>query len=146
MLAELLLLYKMNFKDKKMENLAYNKTVQGSFEEVFSKIESELAKVNFGIVTQVALHEKVKAKLNKDMPIYQIIGVCNPKHAYAAVQIEENIGLFLPCKVLIKEKGENTFEVLVMNTKELMGMLNNEKLSPIAEEVNVALKSFFDAL
>lgn len=129
-----------------MEQLAYNKTVQGSYDEVYSKIESELVKVSFGIVTQVGLHEKVKAKLGKDMPIYQIIGVCNPKHAYEAVQIEENIGLFLPCKVLIKEKGENTFEVLVMNTKELMGMLNNEKLTPIAEEVNVALKSFFDAL
>ncbi len=129
-----------------MDNLAYQKTIKGSYEEVFARVEQELANIQFGIVTQVALHEKIKGKLDIDIPKYQILGVCNPKHAYAAIQVEENIGLFLPCKMLLKEVTADSYEVLVINTTELMGMLQNEKLNPIAAEVNDALKAFFDAL
>ncbi len=70
--------------------------------------------------------KKVKGKLGKDMPIYQVLGVCNPKHAYDAIQVNDNVGIFLPCKVLIKEKGENTFEVVSINANEVMAITGEE--------------------
>ncbi len=133
-------------KKEKMEKFSYTTMVSGSYEEVYKKVEDGLKAVNFGIVTEVALHEKIKGKLGKDMPIYQILGVCNPKHAYDAIQVEENIGLFLPCKVLIKEKGENSFEVVSINAVEVMGMTGEEGLNEVATTVDKSLKAFIDAL
>lgn len=133
-------------KNKNMETLYYTKIVNGTYDEVFAKIESGLKEVGFGIVTQVALHEKIKAKLDKSMPIYQLLGVCSPSHAYTAVSKEENIGLFLPCKVIVKEKGDKIFEVVSINAREMMGILGNDELTDVATEVDNSLKQFMDNL
>ena len=133
-------------KKEGMKGLIYTTTLDGTYDEVFTKVQTELQKVGFGILSQVAMHDKLKAKLNFDMPIYQILGVCSPKHAQIALAQEENIGLFLPCKVLIKQKGENTFEIVTTNTEQLMGMLGNEGLNEVAAEVNGLLKTFIDNL
>lgn len=129
-------------KSEKMESLFYTTTVAGSYDEVFKKVENALKEVGFGIITQVDMHNKLKAKLNVDIPIYQILGVCSPKHAYQALQAEENIGVFLPCKVILKEKENNTFEIVTTNTEVLMGVLADPKLDEVAKEVNEMLKEF----
>lgn len=133
-------------KSTKMESLFYTTTVEGNYEEVFSKVESALQEVGFGIITQVDMHNKLKSKLDVDIPIYQILGVCSPKHAHMALQIEENIGVFLPCKVILKEKENNTYEIVTTNTEVMMGILGNPELNEVAGEVNVMLKNFIESL
>lgn len=129
-----------------MNNLVYSKTLTGTYNEVFNKVEEGLKAIGFGIITEVAMHQKLKDKLGVDMPIYQILGVCSPKHAHIALQQEENIGLLLPCKVLIKQKEGNTFEIVTTNTTKLMSIIGNEKLNDVSEEVNISLKAFIEAL
>ena len=64
------------------------------------------------------------------------MGVCNPSFAYKTLQIEENIGVFLPCKAVVKDTGSDKIEVVIVNPAALMGMLNKPELVSIAEEVS----------
>lgn len=133
-------------KTTKMESMFYTTTVEGNYDTVFAKVEKALQEVGFGIITQVDMHNKLKSKLNVDIPIYQILGVCSPKHAHMAMQVEENIGVFLPCKVILKEKENNTYEIVTTNTEMMMGILDNPELNEVAGEVNIMLKKFIESL
>ena len=88
---------------------------------------------------------KLKEKLSDvKMKPYKILGVCNPSYAYQTIQIDENIGLFLPCKVLIKEKGNGMIEIVMVNPSALMNMLENKELKNIAEKVTLKFLSAFE--
>jgi uncharacterized protein (DUF302 family) len=92
------------------------------------------------------MDQKLEEKLEGvDLNPYKILGVCNPAYAYQTIQEEENIGLFLPCKVLIKDIGEGEIEVVMVNPEAIMGFLGNESLDKVAAEVStkfqIALKN-----
>lgn len=119
----------------------FSKEVNGSFEEVTSKVKSSLKEQGFGIITEIEMDKTLKEKLDGvEMKPYRILGACNPKYAYETLQAEENIGLFLPCKVLIKQIDENRSEVVMVNPSALMKMLGNEDLIPIADDVTERFK------
>ena len=81
----------------------FSKEVKGSFDEVIDKTKKSLKEQGFGIITEIEMDKTLKEKLDDvDMMRYTILGACNPKFAYQTLQLEENIGLFLPCKVLVK--------------------------------------------
>lgn len=114
----------------------FNKTINGTFEEVTDKVKSVLKEQGFGVMTEIDMDVKLKEKLSDvKMNPYKILGVCNPSFAYQTIQIEENIGLFLPCKVLVKDLGNGKIEVLMVNPSVFMNMLGNEKLDKIAQKV-----------
>lgn len=92
------------------------------------------------------MHDKLKEKLGVDLKKYKMLGMCNPGHAYKSLQVEENIGLFLPCKVLIKEINKDTSEIVVINTETVMSMLNNEKLNDVGKTVASELNTALDAI
>ncbi len=114
----------------------FGKTVKGSFEEVTQKTKDELKKQGFGVITEIDMDAKLKEKLdNVDLRPYKILGVCSPKYAYETIQVEENIGLFLPCKVLVKDKGDGNIEIVMVNPTVLMKMLGNSELDKVAQKV-----------
>ncbi len=103
-----------------------------------------MKKEGFGVITEIDMEAKLKEKLDDvDLPPYRILGVCSPSFAYQTIQVEENIGLFLPCKTLIKDVGNGKIEVVMVNPSALMSMLEKEELKKIADEV---LKKFLIAL
>jgi len=114
-----------------------SKTLNGTFEEVTRKVTSVLLEQGFGVITEIDMDVKLKEKLDDiEMNPYKILGVCNPSFAYQSIQIEENIGLFLPCKVLVKDLGNGTIEVVMVNPSILMSVLGNKDLDAIAAKVN----------
>ena len=117
------------------EKYYFSKTLKGDLETVTDKVKTALKDQGFGIVTEIDMHKTLKEKLDVSMAGYRILGACNAKFAYKTVQKEENIGVFLPCKVLLKEKENNTVEVVAVNPARLMSMLGNDDLKPISEEV-----------
>ena len=128
------------------ESYYFSKTIEGSFEEVTKKTIAELKKQGFGIITEIDMDVKLKEKLNDvDLRPYKILGACNPGFAYKTIKAEENIGLFLPCKVLIKDSGSGKIEVVMVNPSVLMATLKNTELIEIAKEVadrfKIALKN-----
>ncbi len=119
----------------------FSKVMSGSMDEVTSKVKSVLKDQGFGIITEIDMHEKLEEKLGKvDVQPYKILGACNPAFALKTLKVEENIGLFLPCKVLVKQIEPGKMEVVMVNPSALMRMLGNDQLVPVADEVTEKFK------
>ena len=127
------------------EGYYISKTINYSFEEATKKVKLALKEQEFGVITEIEMHEKLAEKDFEIKP-YRILGVCNPKFAYQTLQAEENIGLFLPCKALVKYIDENTTEIVMVNPSSLMKMLGNEDLITVADKVTVRFKKALNSL
>ena len=110
-----------------------------------AKVKDELEKEGFGILTKIDVQEKFKEKLNIDFPKYQILGACNPQMAHRSISAEWNIGLLLPCNVIIYEKEGNVWVGIIRPT-QAMGMIEGEELRKVAIEVETKLGNVFDKL
>jgi len=131
----------MNDLSAQESDMFFKKTVSGDFTEVLEKVIIEFKNVGFGVITEIDMDKKLEEKLDVDLDAYKILGVCNPEFAYKALQVEPNIGVFLPCKVVVKQLDNNKIEVVSSDPAMLMKMLKNEKLSKLAEEVSVKIKT-----
>lgn len=123
-----------------------SKTVNYSFDETITKITDELKKEGFGILTEIDVKETLKKKLDVDFRRYRILGACNPPYAYKALQMEENIGVLLPCNVIVQEKENSEVQVSVVNPMESMKAVGNEALGQVAQEISDKLKNVLDAI
>lgn len=128
-----------------MINYGFTKELNLPFEEVIEIITEELAKEGFGVLTKIDVKEKFKEKIDIDFKKYVILGACNPPSAHRAILAEENIGLMLPCNVIIYEKGNNTV-ISIIKPTVAMEMINNENLRQIAAMVETKLKKVFDSI
>lgn len=128
-----------------MINYGFTKELNIPFETVTEQVREALKKEGFGILTEIDVREKMKEKLDLDMKKYIILGACNPPNAYKAILAEENIGLMLPCNVIVYEKGSKTVLSVVRPTVA-MQMVDNIELHKVAEAVEVQLKKAFDAI
>jgi len=129
-----------------MINYGFTKElVKLSFEEVITVVTEGLKKEGFGILTRIDVQEKFKEKLGIDFKKYVILGACNPASAHKAIVAEENIGLMLPCNVIVYEKEDKTV-VSIIKPTVAMRMIENEGLKQIATQVETKLKNVFDSI
>lgn len=128
-----------------MSTYGYSKTFSGDFDSSVARTTDALAKEGFGVLTTIDLKSKLKEKLNVTVDDYMILGTCSPKHAYQALQVEHEIGLLLPCNVIVYRKG-NDVVVAVQLPTAAMQITGNEKLDGIAREVEAALRRVIDDL
>lgn len=128
-----------------MINYGFSKEADIPLERVLEIATEALKKEGFSVLTKIDLSEKFKEKLGVDFKKYVILETCNPQSAYKAVVAEENIGLFLPCNVLIYEKGNKTV-VTISKPTVAMAMIENDELNQIACEVETKLKRAFDSI
>ncbi len=134
---------------KKKENTkmhyGFQKTVDLSFEDSINIVTEELKKEGFGILTTIDVKETLKIKIDVDFKKYTILGACNPALAHKALQVEEEIGLLLPCNVIVYEKDGKS-AVSVFDPSLMFKVVENENLNPIAEEVKEKLLRVFDSI
>jgi uncharacterized protein (DUF302 family) len=128
-----------------MINYGFTKEMDIPYEKVIEQAREALKKEGFGILTEIDVRDKMKEKLGVDMTKYIILGACNPQNAYKAILAEENIGLMLPCNVIVYEKGSKTV-LSVIRPTAAMQMVENVELQKVAEEVEAQLKKAFDAI
>jgi uncharacterized protein (DUF302 family) len=121
----------------------FSKTVDLSFEDTINKVTEELKKEGFGILTTIDVKETLKNKIDVDFKKYTILGACNPPLAHKALQAEEEIGLLLPCNVIVYDK-EGKSAVSVFDPSLMTKVVENENLNPIAEEVKEKLQRVFN--
>jgi len=123
----------------------FSKSVPLSFDQALVKVTEELKKEGFGVLTTIDVKETLKKKLDVEFPRYTILGACNPPFAHKALLAEEEIGLLLPCNVIVYEKQGHThvaaFDPMVMST-----ILGNNTMEPIATEVKARLERVIAAL
>ncbi len=128
-----------------MINYGSTKELNVPFEEVIEVVTQGLKKEGFGILTRIDVKEKFKEKLGVDFKKYAILGACNPSNAHQAILAEENIGLMLPCNVIVYEKGDKTV-ISIIRPTVTMEMIDNEELKKIAMNVEIQLKKVFDSI
>lgn len=128
-----------------MINYGFTKELNIPYGKVIELAREALKKQGFGIMTEIDIQDKMKEKLDIDMGKYIILGACNPPNAYQAILIEENIGLMLPCNVIVYEKGGRTV-LSVIRPSVAMQMVDNVQLQKVSEEVEGKLKKAFDAV
>lgn len=122
-----------------------SKKVEMPYEKAVERITEELKKEGFGVLTEIDVTETLKKKLNADFKKYKILGACNPPIAYKALQAEEELGLLLPCNVIVYEKDAGSV-VSVFNPMIMTGLVENKDITSIATEVNEKLKRALDAI
>lgn len=128
------------------ENYYFSKSVEGTIESVTQQVKESLKSEGFGVVTEIDMDKTLKEKIDVDFKPYRILGVCNATYAYQTLQIEENIGVFLPCKMVLKQMDEKTVEVVSVNPSALMQMLGNDELTRVAEQVTEKLQRVVKSL
>lgn len=117
-----------------------------SFEEALNKTKAALKKEGFGVLSEINIKDILKNKIDADIDPYVILGACSPKHAYEAIKSEPNIGVFLPCNVIVKQLKNNTFEVSAVDPIASMGAVENKNLGQVALDVETKLKRVISSL
>jgi uncharacterized protein (DUF302 family) len=123
----------------------YKRKTTLSFEEAVDKTKEELAEEGFGVITEIDVKATLKKKLNVDYNNYLIIGACNPSLAFKALQAEKEIGLFLPCNVIVYEEGGAVFVSAILPTVT-MKAVENPSLEDMGKMAEEKLKKVIDAI
>ena len=120
--------------------------VDTDFVTTIENVKSALKDQGFGIVSEINMQEKLKKGTGNDVPKYTILGACNPNGAYQALQIEEQIGVMLPCNLIVRETSNGKVEVAAINPERTMQSIGNPDMIPLAREISDKLKLALEAL
>ena len=123
----------------------FSKITDYGFEQAIDKVTEELKKEGFGVLTTIDVKDTLKKKIDVDFKKYTILGACNPKLAHSALQVEEELGLLLPCNVIVYEKDGKTV-VSVFDPRIMTLVINNPEMKPVAEEVKNKLQRVLEAV
>lgn len=117
-----------------------------SFADAIDKTKAALKEEGFGVLSEINIKDTLKNKIDADIDAYTILGACSPKHAYQAIQTEPNIGVFLPCNVIVKQISDNKIEISAVDPIASMGSVENKNLASVAQDVESKLKKVIASL
>ena len=123
-------------------------TIDAPYGDAVARVRAALAEVGFGVLTEIDLKATLKAKLGEDMEDYLILGACNPPLAHRAVNADRQIGLLLPCNVVVRadRTDHNSVIVEAMNPQILVEVTGEPALRDIADEVTEKMQAAIDSL
>lgn len=124
----------------------FGKTVQMSPEAAEQRVTETLKDKGFGVLTRIDVAATLKQKLGEDMPPYVILGACNPKFAHQALGAEPEIGLLLPCNVVVYQDGTGQTHVSAMDPQPVLRMVGNPQVEPIAAQVRGLIQEAIEAV
>jgi uncharacterized protein (DUF302 family) len=126
-------------------NYGYQRTVDIKFDEVDSKVRETLMEQGFGILTEIDVKQAFKEKLDIDFQRYRILGACNPPLAHEALTAELEVGMLMPCNVVIWENGDGSVTLSAADAESLLSVADAD-LNHIAVDANQRLKTAIDAV
>jgi uncharacterized protein (DUF302 family) len=121
-------------------------TLNVPYEKAIEKASAALKDEGFGVLTEIDVKATLKKKINADFRRYVILGACNPSLAHQALQNELEIGLLLPCNVIVYETDDDKSTVSIVNPMAMMGVTQNENLNKVANEANTRLTRVVETL
>lgn len=122
-----------------MSAYVFGKTVKLPFDTAVVRITEELAKVGFGVLTEIDVQATMKKKLGQEMPPYRILGACNPHFASRAIAAEPQIGALLPCNVVVRQDTAGLVHVEVMDPNAVLTLVDHPAVGALAAEVRAKL-------
>ncbi len=127
-------------------NFGFGKPVDLGFDAAIEKVTAVLQTEGFGVLSDIDVAGKMKEKLGEDMRPYRILGACNPPLAHQAVSAVPDIGLLLPCNVLVREDDAGVVHVSFMDPEAVLSLVGNDDVKPLAGEVKARLQRVMEAL
>ncbi|MEE3849766.1 DUF302 domain-containing protein [Gordonia sp. LSe1-13] len=129
-------------------HLGYTTTLQTTFDDAVARTREALSDQGFGVLTEIDVKATLKTKLDEDMENYLILGACNPPLAHRALGIDRQIGLLLPCNVVVRDDTENSGTVIVeaMNPDIMVEVTDAPGLPDVAADAASKLKAAIAAL
>ncbi|HED16136.1 MAG TPA: DUF302 domain-containing protein [Gammaproteobacteria bacterium] len=124
----------------------FNVKVNDNFEAAVVRVTEELQKEGFGVLTEIDVAATLKKKLDIDRRPYKILGACNPVLANQAIEAEADVGLLLPCNVVVREEDDGSVIVSFMNPSTVLGLVQREELKVLGEEVLARLQRVSTAM
>ena len=124
----------------------FGKNVDMNFDAAIEKVTADLQTEGFGVLSDIDVAAKMKEKLGEDMPRYRILGACNPALAFQAIGAVPDIGLLLPCNVLVRENDEGGVSVSFMDPQSVLALVGDPGVEPLAGEVKTRLQRVLAAL
>ncbi len=129
---------------KKNEGFAFTAVLNTSYEDAVSKVTEALKEEGFGVLTEIDVQATLKKKLGVDFRKYVILGACNPPYAHRTLQADLDVGLLLPCNVIVYETDDRKAYVSALNPISALEVIKSNALRIIAEEVSEKLKKVID--
>jgi uncharacterized protein (DUF302 family) len=117
-----------------------------SFDQAVGRVTAALRSEGFGVLTEIDVKDTLKKKLGVDFRRYVIIGACNPNLAHRALSAEPQIGLLLPCNVVVQETPEGDAIVSILDPRAMFSFVGNEAVAPVAEEADQRLRRVIASL
>lgn len=129
-------------------SIALSTSLQTSFDDAVERTRQALSEQGFGVLTEIDMKATLKAKLGEDMEDYLILGACNPPLAHRAVNVDRQIGLLLPCNVVVRADRDDDSTVVIeaMNPQVLVDVTGEPAMRDVAEEVSTKLQKAIDSL
>jgi uncharacterized protein (DUF302 family) len=124
----------------------FGKAVRLSFDAALQRVTEELQKEGFGVLSEIDVQATMKKKLDADMAPYRILGACNPQLAHRALSVEPQMGLLLPCNVVVRQDEAGKVYVDFMDPGSVLGLVNRPEVTQLASEVGQRLRRVMAAL
>lgn len=124
----------------------FGKTINLAFDAALLRVTQELQKEGFGVLTEIDVKATMRKKLNADMAPYRILGACNPALAHRALTLEPQIGLLLPCNVVVRQDEAGKVHVDFMDPSSVLELVNRPEVTQLAGEVRQRLQRVMAAL
>jgi uncharacterized protein (DUF302 family) len=131
----------MEVRMEKVKEYAFSAVLDTSYEDAVSRVTNALKEEGFGVLTEIDVKATLKKKLGADFRKYVILGACNPPYAHKTLQADLDVGLLLPCNVIVYETDDRKACVSALNPISALEIIKNDEIGKIAEEVSAKLKS-----
>ena len=125
---------------EKIKEYALSTVLNTSYEDAISKVTDALKEEGFGVLTEIDVKSTLKKKLDVDFRKYVILGVCNPPYAFRTLQTDLDVGLLLPCNVIVYETDDKKAYISALNPVSALEVIKSQELRKIAVEVSEKLK------
>jgi uncharacterized protein (DUF302 family) len=129
-----------------MTAYGFGKTVKMSFDQAVQRVTQALAGEGFGVLTEIDVAATLKKKLDKTIPPYKILGACNPNYASKAIEVEPQIGLLLPCNVVVRQDAAGAVHVEFMDPHAVLELVRRPEVDALGSEVRAKLERVMAAL
>jgi uncharacterized protein (DUF302 family) len=128
-----------------LEKMGIRRELSIGFDEALQKVPEALQREGFGVLTEIDVSATMKKKLDVEFPRYRILGACNPPAAHKVLSADPEIGLLLPCNVIVYDKDGKTV-VSAFNPMQVAGFLDSGEIKAVAEDISARLTRVVESL